>query len=471
MSSDLRPLSNRDLAKLEALLGADTVKSDPKSLERASGDQLADRRYRTNPGCVVRPGSTEQISELLRWANQEGVAVTPRGAGSGLAAGCVPLSHSIVCDLSEMNRIVEIDIDDRVAVVEAGVVTGNLDRALEPEGVFFAGYPISSSLSQIGGNISTNAGGGKAVKYGVTGNHVLGIDFVCGDGTPMSLGGRRRKDVAGYDMKSLVVGSEGTLGVVAGATLSLMPRPLSHRAVLASFKSPAEAVTAMQLIVRRSRSLPVSAEIMDAQCVALGATMAGVELPLKAPWVALFEGDGADTAEALRIASAAFAACRDAGADEVLGPDGGNLREEWWKLRKAIPWALKRRTAMQGVEDISLPPSSIDRVLGRLREIADQHGLESPSFGHLGDGNIHIHPMIYPESGDVEQWRECEERFLEAFYPELIAAGGTISGEHGIGAKRTRWLGLLYSDSYRARMRALKAVFDPRGIMNPGKAI
>ncbi len=469
----LRALTDADIDVLSRMIGEDAVAVDERSLNRASGDHLADPAYRRRPACVVRPSSSEQVGELLRWANRESVAVTTRGAGSGLAAGCVPDAGGLVLEMKRLKQIVEIDPIDRVAVVEAGVVTGALDRALEPYGLFFAGYPMSSAVSQIGGNIATNAGGGRAVKYGVTGRHVLSVEVVTGDGEHRVFGGRRRKDVVGYDLRSLMIGSEGTLGVIVGATLSLLPRPKAYCSLLVGFDTPRAAIEVMSEAMRSSGALFSAVEVMDEYCMELGATTRRTVPPLVAPWSVLFEADGSDEREAASLIETTASMCSHA-SGTMLGPDQGEQREQWWAIRESIPWALKRQSSFQGVEDISLPISRLTPVLERMREIAATHRLSTPTFGHLGDGNMHIHPMIAGDAADgvdAEEWKRRERAFLGQFYPIIADAGGTISGEHGVGGKRTGDLDLMLGGEYRRLLRGVKQVFDPNGILNPGKAI
>lgn len=469
----LRTVTDADIEALTGLFGDDAVAVDERSLQRASGDHLADPGYRRRPACVIRPESAEQITELLRWANREMVAVTTRGAGSGLAAGCVPETGGLVLEMKRLKRIVEIDPIDRVAVVEAGVVTGALDRALEPYGLFFAGYPMSSAVSQIGGNIATNAGGGRAVKYGVTGRHVLSVEVVTGAGERTVFGGRRRKDAVGYDLRSLLIGSEGTLGVIVGATLSLLPRPEAYCALLVGFDTPRDAIEAMSDSMRSTGTLFSAAEVMDRYCMELGASARRTAPPFVAPWSVLFEADGSNERETLPLIEATAARCGKT-ARPLLGPDQGKERQQWWAIRESIPWALKRQSTLQGVEDISLPISRLTAVLDRMREIAATHRLSVPTFGHLGDGNMHIHPMIAGEAAngvDADEWKRREQAFLREFYPLVVDAGGTISGEHGVGGKRTGYLDQVLGSRYRELLRGVKRVFDPNGVLNPGKAI
>ncbi len=469
----LRPVTEADINVLTGMMGEKAVAVDERSLNRASGDHLADPAYRRRPACVVRPASAGEVCELLRWANREAVAVTTRGAGSGLAAGCVPEAGGLVLEMKRLKRILEIDPIDRVAVVEAGVVTGALDRALEPYGLYFAGYPMSSAVSQIGGNIATNAGGGRAVKYGVTGRHVLSVEVVTGAGEHRVFGGRRRKDVVGYDLRSLMIGSEGTLGVIVGATVSLLPRPKSYCALLAGFDTLQQAIPVMSDAMRSCGALFSAVEVMDQYCIELGASTRRTPPPLVAPWSVLFEADGSDEREAASLIENTAAVCGNM-AVQLLGPDQGKQREQWWAIRESIPWALKRQSSLQGVEDISLPISRLASVLQRMRDIAATHQLSVPAFGHLGDGNMHVHPMIVGEAADgvdPEEWKRRERAFLQEFYPVIVDAGGTISGEHGVGGKRTDYLDLILGSEYRGLLRGIKQVFDPNGILNPGKAI
>ncbi len=459
-----------DVAALQNIVGVDRVLEDGQGgFDRYAHDQVADERYAHPADVVVLADNSEEVAAILRYAHDRGIAVTPRGAGTGLSGGAVPVRGGIVLSLERMTRIVEIDTANLTATVEPGVVTKRLDRELEPHGLFFAGYPMSEEICTIGGNVAENAGGGRAVKYGVTGNYVLGIEAVAADGRRFELGGKRLKDVTGYDLLKLLIGSEGTLAVITRVHLRLLPRPKAAETMLAVLPSTAAAIAAIPDAIRKSGVTPTSVEFMDATCTREACRLTGDTIDVgENGALLLYEVDGArrDTVTA-QIESLA-AVLSELGAT-VYREEAEGDNERFWNIRKKVPWALKRMGGGdQTLEDLTLPIASLSPMMDRLAEIADRYGILIPSFGHAADGNLHCNP-IRPESMSRARWRECLPEVLREIYREAKTLGGTISGEHGIGHKRSRYIPDVLDPVALDLMRSVKATLDPRGILNPGK--
>ncbi|TVQ25513.1 MAG: FAD-binding protein [Spirochaetaceae bacterium] len=438
------------------------------AVKKYGRDQIADERYAHDPDVVVFPNSTEQVQDVLRIADRYGVPVTPRGAGTGLSGGAVPVSGGIVLSLERMNRILQIDPSNLTATVEPGVVTRDLDTELKPYGLFFAGYPMSEEICTIGGNVAENAGGGRAVKYGVTGTYVLGLDAVLPDGRAMSLGGKRLKDVTGYDLMKRIIGSEGTLAVITKIHLRLLPRPHASETMLALFNSTRTAISAIPEAIRSSGVNPASVEFMDSTCARSACSLTGDELPIgESGAVLLFEVDGTDRTTVHSELRKLAAVLEGLGA-RIERERSAEDNERFWNIRKKVPWALKRMGSDQSLEDISLPIAALAPMMERLAEIAVQYGIHIPSFGHAADGNLHCNP-IRPESMTQETWRSILPEALADIYNAAKTLGGTISGEHGIGHKRKRYVRQVLDPVALDIMRSIKRTIDPKGILNPGK--
>ena len=455
-------------AELVAICGADHVRDDEATLRRYSSDQVAEERYAAAPEVVVLPANAREVAAVVKLANRHRIPVTPRGGGSGLSGGAVPVRGGIVLALGRMNRIVEIDDMNMVAVVEPGVVTRDLDRALEPHGLFFAGYPMSEELCQIGGNVAENAGGGRAVKYGVTGTYVIGMEVVLPTGELVELGGKRLKDVTGYDLLSLIVGSEGTLGVITRITLRLLPRPAVRAALVAFLSDEQVAVTAGIEVLRDPGLQPSAVEFVDSVCVDLMRDEPPLlTIPASPCALMLVELDGGDAAVVER---------RLERLEAALAPHSRSIESEidpagvarLWDVRKKVPWILKRRSPHQTMEDVSVPVSTIAELVAATRELAYRYKIRIANFGHLGDGNIHTTPLKPPEM-DVPTWHDLLAELLPELYRRVVALGGTISGEHGIGHKRREYVPIALGSDAIAASRRVRHALDPNGIMNPGK--
>jgi len=456
--------------ELETLCGEGNVLyGDPRKLEKYSRDQVAEVKYRHLPEAVVKPRAIMEISEIMKLANREGIPVTPRGAGSGLSGGAVPIHGGIVLSMERMNTIHEIDTADMMCVVEPGVVTNHLDKALEPHGLFFAGYPMSDEFCFIGGNVAENAGGGRAIKYGVTGRYITGLEIVLPNGDTVVAGGKRVKDVTGYDLVHLMVGSEGTLGIITKIWVKLLPRPKSRRTLIALFPDPGTAVGVVPIIMTQAGIIPTSVEFIDRLCLHRTCVFLKETLPYReAGAMLLFEVDGNNPERTGEEAEIIGRICRDKGAREVFVADKPEEAERFWKIRKSITWALKKYSPHQSLEDIVVPMANIPDVIPELERIGREFDIDIPCYGHAGDGNLHATPVKNPDHS-MEKWEEILPEVLVEIYRMAARFGGTISGEHGIGHKRKPYMKHVLSEVALNMMRGIKHSLDPNHIMNPGK--
>lgn len=415
------------------------------------------------PDLAVRPRTTEEVAAVLRLANATPFVVVPRGAGTGRVGGAVPERGGVVLDLTGMDRILEIDVREQVARVEPGVVLARLQQACEAQGLFFPPDPASARDCTVGGAVATSAGGLRGAKYGTMKHAVLGLTVVLPTGAVIRTGARTRKCVTGYDLTSLFVGSEGTLGVFTEATLRLQPLPAAASTLVAWFDD----ADSMARGVAAALDTPVVAralEVVDAR--ALSAVAAHVGRPEWArAGLLLVECDGAPEAVAREIA-AFERALRAAGAAEVVPAAGPDDAAELWAARRAVSPAVSARWPHRYAEDVCVPRVRFVEMLGDLHGIAAAHGLEALGFGHAGDGNIHA--SILMERGDAEE-RERARRAVEAVFRRALALGGTLSAEHGISMAKREFLPLELTAENRAAQLAIKRALDPRDVLNPGK--
>lgn len=454
--------------ELSALVGeGNTVYGDAGKLARYSRDQVANPKYGHSPEIVVFPTYADQVSAIMKLANRETIPVTPRGGGSGLSGGAVPLFGGILLSLDRMTVIKEIDTRNLVAVVEPGVITKELDRQLAASGLFFAGYPLSEEICTVGGNVAENAGGGRAVKYGVTSRYVIGLEVVLPSGEKMSLGGRRYKDVTGYDLIHLFTGSEGTLGIFTEITLRLLPRPAKRAVLNAWFADDETAVDLVPSLLASSSILPSAIEFVDSTCLEVTEEFVGGTPGTPKRPLLLVEIDGHDDAGLERRLSTIAALCTEAGA-EVAVASTVDEQERLWKIRKQIPWALKKMNPRITAEDIVVPVGRLAEILSEIRAIEKKYGIAIPCFGHAADGNIHASPMKGEQISD-DQWDDVLHSVLTDLYASTSRVGGTISGEHGIGHKRKAYLPQVMDAPQIALLKSLKRSIDPNLILNPGK--
>jgi glycolate oxidase len=464
------PVTARIVEDLRRIVGERyVIHGDEEKLEPFSHDEIPDRHYAHMPEVVVRPGSAEQIAEIMKLANRERIPVTPRGAGSGLSGGAVPLHGGIVLFVDRMNRILEVDRENLMVVVEPGVVTAEINEVLEPDGLFYAGYPMSRETCYIGGNVAENAGGGKAVKYGVTSRYVVGLEMVSPGGEVMTLGGKLVKDVTGYNLIQLMLGSEGTLGVFTKITLKLMPLPKSSVDLLCLFPAADEAIAAVPRIMTAGGVIPTAIEFMDRRSVRAACEYLNESLPYdRCGAMLLITVDGPDAGQVEREYEAIGELCLAAGAIEVYVADNATTSDRVWKVRRNVPEAFAVMSAHQGNEDLVVPIAAIPKLLAGMERLAEKHGVNIPVYGHAGDGNLHTRIVKAPD-WPLEKWQDVFPKVLRELYELTASLGGRISGEHGIGHKRKAYMRTFVSEEYLDVCRAIKRALDPNNVLNPGK--
>lgn len=452
------------LDRLAAIAGAEHVFTDPATLDACSVDGL--KRGGHRPDAVVAPGSTAEVSAILRACDEARVPVVPRGGGTGYTGGAVPVRGGLVLLLERFTRILEIDPANLLAVVEPNVVTGDLQAAVERVGLFYPPDPASLDRSAIGGNVAECAGGPRAFKYGTTRRYVLGLEAVLPTGEIVRTGSKAVKNVVGYDLTQLLVGSEGTLAVITRVTLRLVPKPPARATLRAAFVSIDAAVAAVSGLVA-ARVVPSAVELMDrASLEAIARHAPGERLaPEGTGAVLLVEVDGMPEAVAVERRLVA-GACREAGAQEIVEAADEAAREALWRLRRELSPALRTLAPLKLNHDVVVPKGRIPQLFALVEAIGRRHGLRIACFGHAGDGNIHVNLLLDPaDAGIMARARLAERELFEG----VVALEGSISGEHGIGFTKAPYLGLELSAEQIALMRRVKAAFDPHGILNPGK--
>ncbi len=418
------------------------------------------------PDFVVRPANTAEVSRILMLCNERDVPVTARGAGSGLAGGASPVSGGVVLDMSGMNRILEMDLENLQVIVEPGLVPDILNRALKPHGFFFPPDPGSSAFCTVGGMISYNSSGMRSVKYGTTRNYVLDLEVVAADGRVIRTGSRNLKSAAGYDLTRLFVGAEGTLGIITRAGLKVAPLPKARRLVLASFHS-AEVAGAAVIAVFSQGIIPSACEILDRTTLkVLRLVDPDIALPDNGD-VILFEVDGTE-ASTEEAAAQIEEVCRPM-AITIKGAQGEKM-EPIWGARRLVGAAISRldpnKTRIYVGEDVGVPIKQIPALIKKVQQITTGLGIPAMKYGHIGDGNLHV--ALFIDVNDPEQWdrlRMAADRIHRA----ALGLGGTVSSEHGIGLARAEYLNEQVGDEAVYVMRAVKKALDPRGILNPGK--
>jgi len=449
--------------RLARLLPADEVRFDTPTLEAHAGDKwFASKR----PQAVVLARSTRTVATLLRFAHRHRIPVTARGAGHGYVGGCVPLRGGIVLSLARMNRILEIHPRDFVAVVQPGVITAELQQAVERRGLFYPPDPASRADNSIGGNIATNAGGPRCLKYGVTRDYVLGLEVVLADGTVLRLGGRTHKNKTGFELHRLFVGSEGLLGVVTEATLKLLPLPPFRAMLAVGFDSMRRAVGALHGILETGL-LPAALELADAFTLAAAyqRTRSARLRGCKAHLIIELDGQEPSVRGEVRAVRRVLARQRPVFVQVGLGADAC---EEVWQIRREFSYALRDTGLTKLNEDIVVPRGRLEDLFAFAARLQRKHDLPVACFGHAGDGNIHTNIMVDFTRPAAKARAEAA---LDELFRQVLAWGGAITGEHGIGIAKRRWWPLAVSPAVRALHRRLKRTLDPRGILNPGKFV
>jgi glycolate oxidase len=449
------------LDELRAELG-DVLVTDRATLDALRADKSG-QRSGSAPLALVEAREIAHVQAALRWAGAHGVPVVPRGAGTGLAGGAIAGSGELVVSTARMTRILRIDAADELAVVEAGVLNGDLNAALAPHGLWYAPDPASRAISTIGGNIATNAGGLMCVKYGVTREAVLGLTVVLADGRVIRTGHRTVKGVTGYDLTALLIGSEGTLGVVVEATLRLRPLERGGISTVSAAFPDVEAAARASSAITAAGIRPAALELLDASALEAIGELLGLELGGRGAQL-LIQTDGPG---AVAEADAALAIVHAHGGSAELAADA-EAGEQLFAIRRAFHPAMERRGTVL-IEDVAVPRSALADMFAAITRIEREHGIPIPTVAHAGDGNLHPNFVFQPDPADPHAVPERVWAAADDLFRECLRLGGTLTGEHGVGLLKRRWLrDELGDDSYELQRR-IKQVFDPQGILNPGK--
>jgi len=456
------------LSRLREAAGEEFVLVDREDLEPYSHDET--QGISASPEVAVRPRTTDEVAAILRIANEARVPVTPRNAGTGKCGGCVPVEGGIVLSLDRMNSILEIDTRDGFAVVEPGVITETLQEAAEEAGFFYPPDPASKGSCHVGGNIQTNAGGMRAVKYGTTRDFVFGLTFVTPIGDVIETGGKTLKDSSGYQLARLIAGSEGTLGVVTRCVLRLLPRPRARGLLHVPFPTLDLAVDGVATVFATGIT-PSACEFMEQAAVEYAARHAETATPFpEASAQLLIEVDGCSAESVAADLEQIGEALLELGALDVLVATERKKMEDLWQIRRVIAEGLKRFTTYRGV-DCVVPRSRIADLVRLTREVGKAHRLDVVSFGHAGDGNLHVNLIRTDAQATDEEWQDALRAGHEDLIKAAISLEGSISGEHGIGLTERPYFHLRHSPEATALMKRIKAAFDPNGILNPGKVL
>jgi len=458
-------VDKRIVGRLEKILGKDSVFTDPEILERYSKDETTG--VSGLPEVVIKPKDTLSVSAVMKFASDENIAVTPRSGGTGVTGGAVPFAGGIIMSLDRMNRILEVDTENLMCVTEPGVITGDLIRAVEREGLFYPPDPASLDSCCIGGNVAVGAGGPSAVKYGTTKDYVTGLEVVFPDGSVSRMGGKVVKNATGYDLIGLMVGSEGTLGIITEITLKLLPIPRYSVDLLVVFSDLKSASLAVSEIIR-ARIIPATIEFLEREAVLLAGRFLKKEVPfVDAGAQLLIRLDGEDKSTVDRTMEELWEVTRRAGADDMVVAESKAKSDRLWEARRIIREAVTWESPTRESEDVVVPRANIPEFVEKARGLLTGLGLKSIFFGHAGDGNIHVEIMKGEMSDDI--WRQKLPQAREGLYHIADRLGGLISGEHGIGLIRKDYLKISIDEAQLAVMRRIKEAVDPKGILNPGK--
>ncbi|HHV80043.1 MAG TPA: FAD-binding protein [Firmicutes bacterium] len=446
---------------LEEIVGAENVLTEAEDLFCYAYDST---HVEFMPDVVVRPGSADEVARIVRLANELEVPVVPRGSGTGLSGGSVPIEGGIVMDLTRLNRILEVNVSDLYAVVEPGTITLDFANKVEAEGLLYPPDPGSNSASTLGGNVAENAGGLRGLKYGVTKDYVMGLEVVSPTGELFNTGSKTVKCVTGFDLTRLIVGSEGTLGVVTKIILKLVPKPEFAQAMQAIFDEVGKAASAVSAIIRAG-IVPATLEILDNVTINAIEDYKPAGLPRDAAAVLLIEADGAKEAVQRQVAQI-DEICRREGARKIDVARDEAEKAKVWAGRRAALAALARVKPTTILEDATVPRSKIPEMVAAINSIAKEYNLTVGTFGHAGDGNLH--PTFLVDERDKDEMARVEKATYELFRIGL-SLGGTLSGEHGIGITKAKFLHWELGKNGVEVMKRIKRALDPKNILNPGK--
>jgi len=458
---DLTAMEQAVVKHLEGIVGAENVLTSKEERICYSYDATL---FRSMPDIVVKPDTTQQIADIMTFANKEGIPATPRGCGTGLSGGSVPVNGGIVMSLTRMNKIKEIDPENLLAVVEPGVINVDLDNSVEEVGLFYPPDPASKNQCTMGGNVAENAGGLRALKYGVTKDFIMALEVVLPTGEVIRTGTRTVKAVTGYDLTGLMVGSEGTLGIVTEITVGLMPLPEHKETMLAMFTDLADAANTVSRIISAG-ILPATLEFLDNATICCVEDYKGIGLPRDAAAMLLIETDGIKEA-AQKEAKAIVEICKENKASSVESAQSEEQRDELWAARRSALAAITRLNPSLVQEDVVVPRNKLADMAIAAAEIGKKYNLKTATYGHAGDGNLHPSFLV-----DVRRPEEMERarKGVRELFETALALGGTLSGEHGVGTEKAPYLRMELNEATFNAMQSLKKAWDPNNVLNPGK--
>ena len=460
--NEVLKLKNQFVDDLIKITGKDGILTTPEDLAVYSYDGTFEEH---RPDIVALPQTTEQVSRLVMLAGSKRIPIVPRGMASGLAAGSVPFSGGIALTMTRMNRILEIDLNNAIAHVEAGVITAKLQTEVEKYALFYPPDPSSNRHSTIGGNVACNAGGPRCLKYGVTGDYVLGLTVVLADGRVLKTGGKPIKDVVGYNLTALFTGSEGTLGVITEVLLRLIAKPRQHRTALIEFNSLADACYSVNAILMAG-IIPAAIELMDVTAIACVEQVMKLGLPTNIEAMLLIEADGKYKKSVQRDIDAVVEICKANGARKARIAQDEDERENLWKARRLVSASLARLAPNKIGEDITVPRNAIPETVERIKATSAKYGIPVVIFGHAGDGNLH--PNILFDKHDPDQLGKVT-KMVEEIFNISLEMGGTLSGEHGVGMLKRPYIQKALGFESIEIQKRIKHAFDPLNILNPGK--
>lgn len=464
--TSFKKIAPDDIAYFKKLLGDSYVSIDPEQLARCAHDETEDLHYM--PEVVLQPATVEEVSAVMKYCNEQLIPVTPRGAGTGLSGGALPVMGGVVLDMKRFNKILKADKENFQVVTEPGVITQELQEQLKAQGLFYPPDPASKGSCFIGGNVSENSGGPRAVKYGVVKDYVLNIEMVLPGGEVIWTGANVLKNATGYNLTQLVVGSEGTLGIITKIVLRLIPAVQHDLLMLVPFRSAIDACRAVNEIFLAGYT-PSALEFMERD--ALEWTMryvqaTGISLPDDIQAHLLIEVDGNKQEQLYEEMEAISAIMQRFDTGEILFADSHEQKQMLWALRRKVGEAVKSNSIYKE-EDTVVPRASLPQLLETVKRIGREYGFTSVCYGHAGDGNLHVN-IVKGDMSDAD-WQNKLPQAIRVIFKEVVAMGGTISGEHGIGFVQKHYMDIAFNDIQVGLMRKIKDVFDPRGILNPGK--
>lgn len=461
-----KKMHSGDLEFLEKIVGAENLLTQADLLAEFSSDMTEDLHF--PPAAVVFPSSSKEVSEIVNYCNLHKIPITPRGAGTGLSGGCLPVYGGVSLSLKKMNRILEIDERNFQATVEPGVITQEFQNAVAEKGLFYPPDPASKGSCFIGGNLAENSGGPKAVKYGVTSQYVLNLEVVLPNGEIIWTGADTLKNSTGYNLTQLLVGSEGTLGIITQAVFRLIPLPKLDLLMLVPFYSAEQACEAVSAIMQVG-VVPSALEFMERDALEFGMNYLPdlqMELPKNVEAHLLVEVDGNDRDVLLKEMEIVNSVVEKYEVGEILFADDAAQKEKLWKLRRSLGEVVKRNSIYKE-EDTVVKRAELPKLLKGVKEIGKKYGFQSVCYGHAGDGNLHVN-ILKADMSD-EDWNGKLKDGIREIFKLCKELGGTISGEHGIGWVQKEYMDVVFDDNQLQLQKSIKNLFDPNNIMNPGK--